>query len=179
MMEKSRFTYSDAEMKQLVLRCYARFIAYIKHILHCDKAHAEDVLSEAIEKFLTKRAPVSSGKAEGYLFCIVRNNCYNILSRSPRVISLESCREDSSWELLYAIDFADAEIEDRPAPSVSELLDFSDTLPGRTREIFQQSRIEGRSNSEIAEELGVSIRAVEQHLQKSVTIYRDKFKKLS
>lgn len=166
-------------MKQLVLRCYPRFIAYIRHILHCDKSRAEDVLQDAIAKFLSKKADIPASKADGYLYCIIRNSCCNILSRSPRTISIESIREDSAWDLLYAVDFGDAEVEERREPSVSELLDYSENLSGRTREIFQQSRIEGRTNAEIAGDLGISIRAVEQHLQKSVQIYRDKFKKLT
>ncbi|WP_138921377.1 sigma factor-like helix-turn-helix DNA-binding protein, partial [Novosphingobium pentaromativorans] len=41
------------------------------------------------------------------------------------------------------------------------------TLPDRTAWIFRQYRIEGQSQRDIAHELGISLSAVEKHLQRA------------
>ncbi len=61
------------------------------------------------------------------------------------------------------------------AYDITDVLDFSNFLPERTRVIFYMSRIEGMTHSEIAEILGISTRAVEKHLQNSVHEYRRHF----
>ena len=61
------------------------------------------------------------------------------------------------------------------AYDITDVLDFSNFLPERTRDIFYMSRIEGMTHSEIAEILGISTRAVEKHLQNSVQEYRRHF----
>ena len=63
----------------------------------------------------------------------------------------------------------------RNAYDITDVLDFSNFLPERTRDIFYMSRIEGMTHSEIAEILGISTRAVEKHLQNSVQEYRRHF----
>ena len=61
------------------------------------------------------------------------------------------------------------------AYDITDVLDFSNFLPERTRDIFYMSRIEGMTHSEIAEILGISTRAVEKLLQNSVQEYRRHF----
>ena len=63
----------------------------------------------------------------------------------------------------------------RNAYDITDVLDFSNFLPERTRDIFYMSRIEGMTHSKIAEILGISTRAVEKHLQNSVQEYRRHF----
>lgn len=55
------------------------------------------------------------------------------------------------------------------------MIAYSATLPERTRDIFYMSRIEGLTHREIAERCGISVRAVEKHLQNSMLEYRRHF----
>jgi RNA polymerase sigma-70 factor (ECF subfamily) len=45
-------------------------------------------------------------------------------------------------------------------------------LPEQCRRIFKMNRYEGKKNSEIAEELGISIRTVETQISKALTVLR-------
>ena len=45
-------------------------------------------------------------------------------------------------------------------------------LPGRCREVFVLSRIEGKKNQEIANELSISLKAVEAQITKALKTFR-------
>lgn len=47
-------------------------------------------------------------------------------------------------------------------------------LPDKTRQVFLLSRFEGQSYPQIAERLGVSVKAVEKHMSKALKICREK-----
>jgi RNA polymerase sigma-70 factor (ECF subfamily) len=49
------------------------------------------------------------------------------------------------------------------------------SLPEKCLAVFRLSRIDGLKNREIAEQLGISIKAVEKHISKALQIYRDNF----
>jgi len=171
-MPGKKFTYSDTEIKELVLSAYSRLILYIKNTLHCGKERAEDILQESILKFLRKKADIESSKAESYLFSIVRNATMNSATRSHQGIDLS----ESAWDLLASVDFNGDDTPDDNIPDISTLLKFAESFPDRTREIFQQCRIEGKTHSEIAEALGITERSVENHLKNSVERFRKEFR---
>ena len=49
-------------------------------------------------------------------------------------------------------------------------------LPPQTRRIFEMSRIEGKSYAEIAKELNISVRTVENHIYRSLVIMKIELK---
>ncbi|WP_073570871.1 RNA polymerase sigma-70 factor [Algoriphagus zhangzhouensis] len=49
-------------------------------------------------------------------------------------------------------------------------------LPERRREVFELSRIQGLSNKEIANQLGISIKTVENHLNLALQDFKEVFK---
>lgn len=186
-MDTRLFTYSEDEVRDLVLKIHPRIVPYINSLLARDgrkrsaSNNAEDIFYDVLCTFLDKRIEISSDKVPAYLFKAVRNKCYNIISRNKEENS--AIRFDelplSAREIIAAADFGDE--SDIPGekvqqlPDITDVLDFSNFLPERTRDIFYMSRIEGMTHSEIAEILGISTRAVEKHLQNSVQEYRRHF----
>lgn len=47
-------------------------------------------------------------------------------------------------------------------------------LPPKTREVFIKKRFENKKNAEIAEEMGVTLKAVEAHMTKALKILKTK-----
>jgi RNA polymerase sigma-70 factor (ECF subfamily) len=47
-------------------------------------------------------------------------------------------------------------------------------LPPKTREVFIKKRFENKKNAEIAQEMGVSLKAVEAHITKALRILKTK-----
>jgi len=191
-MAEQLFTYSEDEMRELVLQIYSRMIAYIRGFVGNGKCarSAEDIFQEALYRFLSKRAGLPKSKAPGYIYRISRNICLNLISRNEDEISALSLDELSAWDTLAQLDFEAPDaaltplaplasispLDDSDAsPDISEVLAYSEHFPLRTRNIFRMSRIEGMTHKEIADKLGISTRAVEKHLSKSVAEYRRHF----
>jgi len=49
-------------------------------------------------------------------------------------------------------------------------------LPPQCKTVFALSRFEQRKNKEIAEELGISVKAVEGHISKALKLFRNSLK---
>lgn len=171
-MSEGKFTYSDSEITELVLSTYSRLMMYVKNALRCTKEKAEDILQESILKFLKKRADLDRSKVESYLFMIVKNESRNYATRCHEGVKLS----DNAWDVLASVDFSEDDQDTNETFDIDTILKFSGTFPQRTREIFQQSRIEGKTHSEIAETLGITERSVENHLKNSVERFRKEFR---
>lgn len=185
-MDLELFTYSEEEVRELILKIHPRIVPYINSLLsrggqNCLTVNnAEDIFYEVLCSFIDKHVKISRDNVKAYLFKAARNKCMNILSRNKEENS--SVRIDrmslSAREILAAADFAEESLfvsEENTMPDISDVLAYSEHLPERTKECFYMSRIEGLTHNEIAEILGISTRAVEKHLQNSVKEYRIHF----
>lgn len=178
-MDKDMFSYSEGEISAMVRRCYARLKSYVMHLSNLDATHADDILQESLCKFISKKAPIKASKADGYFFCIVRNECINSQTRHHKTVSLDSMEAEAAWNFLAEVDFENAKVKNEEHVGISQILDFADTFSPRTKDIFYQSRMEGKTHEEIAKDMGISTRAVEKHLKKTVDEYRREFRKIS
>jgi RNA polymerase sigma-70 factor (ECF subfamily) len=55
------------------------------------------------------------------------------------------------------------------------IIDVMNSLPEKCLAVFRLSRIDGLKNREIADQLGISLKAVEKHISKALQIYRNNF----
>ncbi len=137
------------------------------------KEIAEDIVSEIFCKFWSDQLYLNINSSyRAYLFKAVRYSSYNYIR----------------WELSKRkndIDFADLEEQFKSLrPEDTMLIDelseeinrTIDNLPAQCKKVFMLSRFENRKYSEIAAELGISIKAVEAHISKALDILRTKLK---
>lgn len=180
-MEEQLFTYTDEEVSALVIKVYPRIVAYIRGFFGASRfaAQAEDIFHDVLCAFLDRRAVIARSRVQAYLFRSVKNRCLNIAARNriERLsVSLDSV--SAAWDSLSALDCMAHEPDydtDESDVRLDDVMAYSATLPERTRDIFYMSRIEGMTHREIAERLGISVRAVEKHLQNSTLEYRRHF----
>lgn len=104
---------------------------------------------------------------KSYLFAAIKNRCldyqkhYKITEKYRTFILFSSEKEDNSTEHFFA------ESELRQAIQIS-----LGKLPSRCREIFNLSRLNGLSNQEISDKLGISKRTVELQISNSLKILK-------
>lgn len=176
------FKYTEQELKDTVLSLYPRIIAYIKGMLGTDSSDiAEDLFYDVLTAFLEKKTPLQTDRVHAYLFRSVHNACLNHISRkSTARLSLPFSRINENFlERLYEIEFEEEGDDRQEAPDASVLLSFARELPPRTREVFIQSRIEGRKLKDIASDMGITVRAVQKHITISIKKFREAFPELN
>ena len=58
-----------------------------------------------------------------------------------------------------------------------KIMEAVDTLPEKCREVFELNRFEGLTYSEVAEQLNISVKTVENQMSKALKILREKLLK--
>lgn len=139
----------------------------------------EDIIQDTLMTLWNKRHELEPNTNLGaYLFTVAKNNClYKLRTQRYRKKLFESSdidviELDASLDALDTLDtsvFAFSEIE----RIIQETLD---QLPAQCRNVFYLSRFEEKKNKEIADELGISVKAVEGHITKALKLFRTTLK---
>ncbi len=106
-----------------------------------------------------------------YLFSSVKNRCLDYLKHNrvrtryeESVFSESANQSDDNYS-----PFVEAELREAIERSLEK-------LPPRCREVFSMSRYEGKSNQQIADQLGLSKRTVELQISNALKILRTELK---
>lgn len=156
--------------KKFVPRLYYFISEYIRH-----KDIAENIVQETLMVLWNKRKElIPNTNLDAYLFTVAKNNCLyklrdnRFLERymsSPDTEVLEMKANYLALEILDTSQLFMEEIE----IIISRTLE---QLSPQCRVVFQLSRFEEKKNREIAEELNISVKAVEGHITKALKVFR-------
>ena len=128
-----------------------------------NEAVANDMVSEACMALMKKTAyfrTIAEEKQRLYILAIVKNNCLMYLRKHSRERLFYDGHElETSLASEDAVD--DALIADADSQMLREALRKVD---GRTRDLLSMKYFEMRSDSEIAEKLGIGKNSVRQYL---------------
>ena len=133
----------------------------------CDPAEVDDLLQDLFVKLTTaKTGPVGNPRA--YLYQMANN----LLLDRRRGRQRQARRDDSWARSQFGQDLREdpAASPERVAIDRNALAQVEATLremPERTVDILRRYRLQGQSQKVIAEELGISLSAVEKHLQRA------------
>ena len=132
-----------------------------------DAAVAEELVQDVMLELWRRREQLDTGgSVQGYLFRATRNRALTHLrhlrgaQRSAAVIAPEEAREATGPLELVA-----GELDAAVKQAIAE-------LTPRCREVFELSRVHGLRYSEIADQLGVSVKAVEAQMGKALKTLR-------
>jgi RNA polymerase sigma-70 factor (ECF subfamily) len=131
---------------------------------------AQDLLQDLYVK-LAAGTPGPVGEPRAYLYRMAEN----LLLDRRRAASRRSGREQA-WTAAQLGGSGDA--DDRPSAEqvligrerLAAVTRALAALPERTSQVFRRYRIDGIAQKEIAAELGISLSAVEKHLQKAYRV---------
>ena len=133
------------------------------------QAIAEELVQDVLLELWRRRETLApDGSAQAYLFQATRNRALNhlrhgrIVERTAPLVARESER------------FATADARVAEAELQAALREAVASLPTRCRQVFEMSRVQGLKYGEIAQLLGVSVKAVEAQMGKALRTLRER-----
>lgn len=152
--------------EELFKQTYPRMQGYCSLFVH-DHAQANDLVQECFVRLWEKRQTISASQSvESLLFVMLRNRCLNYLRDRKNDLTGDSLSGISENELqhLYQLDFTGREEKTLEEKLIEAIRNSVEKLPEKRQQVFVKAKIEGKKNKEVAEELGISVKAVEKHL---------------
>lgn len=143
---------------------YGYILNYL-YYLSGDAALAEDLVQDVFLQLWEKRSEVKEETLRSFLFTIARN-------------SFLKSKRRQNYDLKFRSDYF-AKIENESPDYILEMKEFDAKLqksiaglPEKSRVVFLMHRLDGMTYSEIAENLGVSIKAVEKQMSKALKMLK-------
>jgi RNA polymerase sigma-70 factor (ECF subfamily) len=138
-----------------------------------DEERAKDVVQEVFYKLWRDRESLHvEVSLEAFLYTCVKNECLNYLKHLKirrRYASVQ--KRFREMEIRYYENKIDRNI--RMEELQEKIHKVLDALPDKTRAVFKMSRFENKKNKEIAQELAISLKAVEKHITKALKHLRE------
>lgn len=130
-----------------------------------DTAAAEDMVQQVFERLVQRGDVEGIENARGYVYRIAENV---FVDHMRRAAVRRSHAHDPFDESLHAgVDFSPEHVLAK-RERLARVMEILHTLPERTRIIFVLRRIEGWKYQDIAKRYGISVSAVEKHVERAV-----------
>jgi len=127
---------------------------------------AEDVAQDAFVKLWETRNKIDKSSIKAYLYTIANNLAINQLKRDQlkyKFMNLQVERKEKvTPQYLMEMQEFDQKLQDTLAK-----------IPEGAREVFLMNRVEGLKYREIAERLGLSMKAIEKRMSRALAILRE------
>jgi len=170
-----RLQNGDESTFEVIYKMYAPRLYYFVYEYIPQKDISENIVQETLMVLWNKKSELIDNTNLGaYLFTVAKNNClYKLreIKYRQRIFDYAEVTETeleanySALENLETTRFNEVEIEQIIENTLSQ-------LPPQCRTVFNLSRFEGKKNKEIAEELNISVKAVEGHITKALKVFR-------
>lgn len=131
---------------------------------------AQEVVQDVFVKLWTSRYEINLNKNfESYLFTIAK---HLIIDKFRKLVRDRAARKYQIYT-LHPVNTTENEVlYNDLQEKVKEIID---SLPEMRKLVFYMSRVKELSNKEIALELGISIRTVENHISIALKLFYEKF----
>ncbi|MFM9986032.1 MAG: RNA polymerase sigma-70 factor [Flavobacteriales bacterium] len=161
---------NDQNAFEMIFRTWYSPLCNFANSFLKDKDESEEIVQNAFVAFWEKRSQIQIDTSlKSYLYRSIRNACLNAIkhekvkrAHADHALSNSAFAEESDSTLS-------GELENRIEKAIA-------TLPEQCRLVFKMSRIEELKYAEIAEQLGISIKTVENHMGKALRIMREELK---
>jgi RNA polymerase sigma-70 factor (ECF subfamily) len=165
--------------KEVFRLLYPRLKGYCKLFVP-NESEVEDLIQECFITLWEKRNSIDIKKRlESFLFVIIRNKCLNFL-KSQRLESGNISPENlqvAQLQYMYQLDLAEKEEKSLEELLIQSFQETVDTLPEKMKVVFVKCKLEGKKQTEVAAELGISIKMVEKQISKAKKQIREQLLK--
>lgn len=165
---------SEKQFSELTEREYRdlfeEYFSAIRNYLYyktSDPILAEDIAQDTFVKLWENSAKIDKRTVKSYLYTISGNLAINQLKRQQLQYKFINQQSDqSSFESpQFRLEMKEYE---------QKLQQVIAAMPSGSREVFLMNRIEDMKYKEIADTLGISVKAVEKRMSKALQIIREK-----
>jgi RNA polymerase sigma-70 factor (ECF subfamily) len=134
-----------------------------------DEDDAREVVHNVFINLWEKRQKIDlSTSLKSYLFTSVHNRSLNVIRDRKKFSSEEVPETAGDWDVSAQIESMELE---------EKINDAIKSLPEKCRQIFELNRFDGMKYGEIAMQLNISVKTVENQMSKALKILRDKLLK--
>lgn len=165
-MTKDQQNICHSKTFEALYKLYAKDLRRFIFFKTQDLDQAEDILQDTFIKLWDNCSKVNYNKAKSYLFTVATNTFLNTIKHEKVVrkhregISNQQTNETPEFILL------EKEFMDKLERTIN-------SLPEKQKEVFLLNRIEKKKYKEIAELLGISIKAVEKRMHSALLVIRE------
>lgn len=140
-----------------------------------ERALSQDVVQESFIALWKKRESIDENRnIRTFVYTIAKNKTINVLKSKYYKVNKLNAVEIKAEIAAISSDYVTSRID---ALKLEELIAKTyENLSNTVKTSFDLSVNHGLSNKEIAQKLGVTTRAVEYHISKSLKIFREKLK---
>jgi RNA polymerase sigma-70 factor (ECF subfamily) len=156
----------------MLFRTYYQPLCNYAYTFLQDREDAEEIVQSTFLMVWEKRDTLSiRTSVKPYLYAMVRNACLNVLKH-------EKIKQRYAGEEIALADRAHDSVSQSVATNELEqkIRLAMEALPEQCRLVFKLSRFEELKYAEIAEQLNISIKTVENHMGKALRIMREQLR---
>lgn len=162
----------DITAFEMLFRTYYQPLCNYAYTFVQDRDEAEEIVQSTFLNVWEKRDNLAIHTAvKPYLYAMVRNACLNVIKHEKikqQHVAMEMAVGERSVESVARTVMA-SELETR-------IYQAMDKLPEQCRLVFKLSRFEELKYAEIADQLNISIKTVENQMGKALRIMREQLK---
>jgi RNA polymerase sigma-70 factor (ECF subfamily) len=162
----------DITAFEMLFRTYYQPLCNYAYTFVQDRDEAEEIVQTTFLSVWEKKEALEIRTAvKPYLYAMVRNACLNVLKHEKikqQHVAVELAVAERSTESVVRTVMA-SELESRISNAMEK-------LPEQCRLIFKLSRFEDLKYAEIAEQLDISVKTVENQMGKALKIMREQLK---
>ena len=161
---------NDQNAFEMIFRTWYSPLCNFAYSFLKDKDESEEIVQSAFVAFWEKRSQIEiETSLKSYLYRSIRNACLNAIKHEKVKRAHADHTLAHSNLAVEGDDAVRVELEQRIENAMS-------ALPEQCRLVFKMSRIEELKYAEIAEQLGISVKTVENHMGKALRIMREELK---
>jgi RNA polymerase sigma-70 factor (ECF subfamily) len=162
----------DINAFEMFFKTYYQPLCNYAYTFIQDKDEAEEIVQSAFLSVWEKRQSLDiKTSLKSYLYTMVRNTSLNVIKHEKikqkyvgEALAIEERTHEGVAQAVIS-----AELEDKIQEAMG-------TLPEQCRLVFKLSRFEELKYAEIAAQLNISIKTVENHMGKALRIMREQLK---
>lgn len=169
-MTSDKYIYELTALENLFKRYYKPLRAYAYRFVN-DMDLSEDIVQDVFFELWSRRDTIEfDGEVKSYLFKSVYNRSVNLLNKKHQI---SECELDSTSEAHILEQYLVSSVQTSEQSLLlkeleTEITSFIGNLPPQCQKIFMLSRSYGLKNREIAEQLNITIKAVEKQIGKAL-----------